>query len=168
MESDPLQFIMKRRSVREFTGEPVSREALVTALRAAMAAPSANNRRPWQFLVVSEPDAARAVCAAHPYARFGDRAGAVILPFGERFAHRWFDQDMGAATENLLLALANLGLGATWCGLDEGLQQKIRPLIGLPEHLWAFALIPVGIPVDPPPPRTQYEDARVHWERYRG
>lgn len=166
MVEDVLGFITKRRSVRAFTGDPVDRTSLDTALKAAMAAPTANNRKPWQFVVVTDRQATRALCAAHPYAQFGDRAGAVIIPFGDRANHRWFDQDMAAATENLLLALANLGLGATWCGVDDALQDAIRSRVGLPEAQRAFALIPVGVPEEEPHPRTQYATDRVHWERY--
>lgn len=166
MHDDVLQFITKRRSIRKFTGGAVERELLVTALKAAMAAPSANNARPWSFLVVSEPEKVKAVCRAHPYASFGEEAGAVILPFGKKEGYGWFDQDLAAATENLLLALANLGLGATWCGMSDKLQADVRSVIVLPDDLFFFALIPVGVPAEEKESRTQYEDARVHWESY--
>ena len=161
-----LEFITKRRSVRTFTGESVSREKLEIALKAAMAAPSARNSQPWQFLILTEPERVRAVCAAHPYAKFGDKAGAVILPFGRKADYRWFDQDMGASTENLLLALANLGLGATWCGMPDERQADVRAVISIPEELHIFALIPVGVPSEPVQSRTQYQAERVHWEEY--
>ena len=166
MHDDVLQFITKRRSIRKFTGGAVDRELLLTALKAAMAAPSANNARPWSFLVVSEPEKVKAVCRAHPYASFGEEAGAVILPFGKKEGYGWFDQDLAAATENLLLALANLGLGATWCGMSDKLQADVRSVIVLPDDLFFFALIPVGVPAEEKESRTQYEDARVHWESY--
>ncbi len=166
MQDHVLQFITRRRSVRKFTGNSVDRDLLVMALKAAMSAPSARNSRPWNFLVVTEPDRVKAICRAHPYASFGEEAGAVILPFGKKDGYRWFDQDMGAATENLLLALANLGLGATWCGMPDERQADVRSAIGLPEDLYLFALIPVGEPLDAVEPRTQYEASRVHWERY--
>jgi nitroreductase len=166
MGKDVLQFITARRSVRGFTGEPVDREKIEVALKAAMAAPSARNARPWEFVVVTEKERVRAVCAAHPYAKFGVDAGAVVLPFGKKEGYAWFDQDMGASTENLLLALANLGLGATWCGMRDELQAAVRGLVGIPEELHVFALIPVGVPSEDVPPRTQYEPDRVHWERY--
>jgi nitroreductase len=162
-----LQFMMKRRSIRKFTGASVERDLLVVALQAAMAAPSARNSRPWNFLVITEPDHVKAVCRAHPYAAFGEEAGAVILPFGKKVGYGWFDQDMAAATENLLLALANLGLGATWCGMPEQLQVSIRSVVSLPDDLVVFALIPVGVPAEMKEARTQYDDDRVHWERYR-
>jgi nitroreductase len=166
MSEDVLQFITVRRSIRAFTGETVDRAKLEIALQAAMAAPSANNSRPWQFVVATDPEKVRAVCEAHPYAKFGIDAGAAVLPFGKKEGYRWFDQDMGAATENLLVALANLGLGATWCGMTDEMQETIGNLIELPEDLYVFALIPVGVPAEEKPARTQYEPERVHWERF--
>ncbi len=166
MHDDFRRFITKRRSIRKFTGGAIDSELLLTALEAAMAAPSANNSRPWSFLVVTEIEKVRAICRAHPYASFGEEAGAVILPFGKKEGYRWFDQDMAAATENLLLALANLGLGATWCGMSEELQAGVRTVVALPDDLFFFALIPVGVPAEEKEPRTQYDKTRVHWERY--
>jgi len=167
MKDTVLDGFTIRRSIRSYTGEPVNREKLAVALKAAMAAPSANNGKPWSFVVVTKRERIRAVCTAHPYAAFGANAGAVVIPFGTP-TRPFFDQDMGAATENLLLALAQQGLGATWCGLDDELQSVIRPLIGLPADARAFAVIPVGVPAEKKEPRTQYEEARVHWERFSG
>jgi len=166
MSEDVLQFLTVRRSIREFTGEPVDRAKIEIGLKAAMAAPSANNSRPWQFVVVTDREKVREVCKTHPYAKFGANAGAVVLPFGKKEGHEWFDQDMGAATENLLLALANLGLGATWCGMSDERQAAVRELVALPKDLYVFALIPVGVPAEEKPARTQYEPERVHWEQY--
>jgi nitroreductase len=164
--SEALKVIQRRRSVRKFTGTPVPREKIVAALEAAMAAPSARNLRPWSFLVATERPKIAALCQAHPYAGFGVDAGAVILPFGSKGNHKWFDQDMAAATENLLIAVADLGLGATWCGMDDERQAAIRALVDLPEDQFVFALIPVGVPAEVPAPRTQFEVSRVHWERF--
>lgn len=164
MAEEVLGFITKRRSIRKFTGEPVPRDALVTILKAAMAAPSANDSRPWEFLVVTDRAKIAAICRAHPYAGFGVDAGAVIIPFGKKEGYKWFDQDMSAATENLLLAAAQLGLGATWCGMLGEREEKVHFIAGLPDDAFGFALIPIGIPAEEKPPRTHYDDRRVHWE----
>ena len=166
MSEEVLRFITVRRSIRAFTGEAVDRAKLEIALKAAMAAPSANNSKPWEFVVVTDQGKVRTICETHPYAKFGTNAGAVVLPFGKKAEYQWFDQDMGAATENLLVALANLALGATWCGMSDERQEAVRALVGLPEDLYVFALIPVGVPAEEKPPRTQYEPERVHWEQY--
>ncbi len=167
MSEKVLEFITKRRSIRKFTGEGISRESLETILKAAMAAPSANNARPWQFLVVTDKAKIAAICRAHPYAAFGVDAGAVIIPFGKKERYKWFDQDMAAAAENLLLATANLGLGATWCGMLGEREAKVHSVAGLPDDVFGFALIPIGVPAEEQPSRTQYDEKRVHWETYR-
>lgn len=166
MEPSIIERIMARRSIRRFSGDRVDPDVIRQALRAAMAAPSANNGRPWHFVVVTEPETIRELCSRHPYAGFGKEAGAVILPFGRKTEAKWFDQDFAAATENLLLALANLGLGATWCGMDDAKQASIREPVDLPEDQYVFALIPIGVPAEEKAPRTQYEESRVHWQRY--
>ena len=53
---------------------------------------------------------------------------------------------MAAATQNLLLSAANLGLGATWCGMDDARQTAMRKIVNLPDRQYAFALIPIGVP----------------------
>jgi len=164
MNDSILDLFARRRSVRRFTDARVERSALETALKAAMAAPSASNRRPWEFLVVTDRKTVAGICSAHPHAKFGVDAGAVIIPFGTKAGYPWFDQDMAAATENLLLAIAALGLGATWCGMDDARQASIRQMTGIPESAYAFALVPVGVPAEPPVPRTQYDPAKVHWK----
>jgi len=165
---DVLGMIERRRSIRRFTGADVGREKLVLALKAAMAAPSANNARPWRFIVVTDREKVRSLCAAHPHASFGLDAGAVVLPFGKKEGYDWFDQDMAAATENLLIAIANLGLGATWCGMRDPYQRKIREIVGLPDDQYIFALIPVGVPGEVKGPRGDFEEERIYWEVYSG
>ncbi len=164
MHENLLGFITKRRSIRRFTPAKIEREKLETILKAAMAAPSANNKQPWRFLVVTQQEKIRDLCKAHPYAGFGVDAGAVIIPFGQKEGYKWFDQDMAAATQNLLLAVANLDLGATWCGMDDTRQIAIQKIVNLPHGQYAFALIPVGVPAEDKPARTQYDRTKVYWE----
>ncbi len=163
---DVLDFITRRRSIRKFTGEPVHPNDLVTLLKAGMSAPSSNNRRPWRFLVVTDPQKIRAICEAHPYARFGAEAGAVIIPFGIPDRRHYFFQDFGACVENILLAAAGLGLGATWCGMNRERQTLLRSIAGLPEKYWLFSVIPVGYPSEQKPPRTQYDESKIYWNHY--
>lgn len=63
-----LEAILSRRSIRRYTDEPVPEEAVTELLRAAMAAPSARNQRPWHFVVVRDPQVREALAAAQPNA----------------------------------------------------------------------------------------------------
>lgn len=166
MENKTLELIIKRRSIRKFTGEPVTNEQIEAILRAAMSAPSARNEQPWRFIVITDKAKMAEVCLAHPYAKFGLEAGAVIIPFGEK-ARFYTHQDLAAATQNLLLAVTGLGLGATWCGMNDERQPLIKPLVNLPEDQWAFAVIPIGVPAEEKPARTQYDEAKIYWQTYK-
>src|SRR5512135_1609558 len=119
MENDALRVIYTRRSVRSFTGEAVSRDALMKILRAGMSAPSAVNIQPWAFVTVTDRKTLDRLCERLPYAKMLDTAGAAIVVCGipgkdEVYAAKYWVMDCSAATENILLAAHALGLGAVW------------------------------------------------------
>ena len=143
--------VLSRRSIRAYTTEPVTDELVERLLRAAMAAPSAGNQQPWQFVVVRERETLHAVTVFHPYAAMLDQAPLAILVCGDTRLEKWPDfwpQDCAAATENLLIEAQALGLGAVWLGVYPLVERVdgMRALLGLPAHVTPFALVPVGWP----------------------
>jgi trk system potassium uptake protein TrkA len=79
---DIQQAILTRRSIRKYTGEPVSEEQIKAVIRAGTYAPSAHNGQPWRFVVVDEPEyipLAEAVGV--------DVAMSPLLLCGSRIAH---------------------------------------------------------------------------------
>jgi len=165
--------LFARRSIREYTNEPVSAEQVDMLLKAAMAAPSAGNRKPWHFVVVTEPAVKTALTQVHPYADMLLEAPVGIVLCGEpglSFPDRpdYWIQDLSAATENLLLAATGLGLGAVWCGVFP-IQERVegfRRVLGVPETVVPFALVPIGHPGERKRPRTQYDARRVHQNKW--
>jgi nitroreductase len=163
--------ILSRRSVRAYTDQAVS-DALVTALlRAAMAAPSAGNQRPWQFVVVRDRTVLEALAAANPYGGMAREAPLAVIvcgdPSSKDHAEFWV-QDCSAATENLLLAAHAVGLGAVWCGtfpLEERMV-RVRAAVGLPESIVPFAVVPIGYPAERPAPVDRYDADRVHFDHW--
>ena len=160
-----LDFIYKRRSIRKYKPDPVSDELITEMLEAAMAAPSANNAQPWEFVVVRDEEKKRALSEVHQYAGMAADAPVVMVVLGDANNY-WMQQDCAAATENLLLAAANLGLGAVWVGLREKHDAYVRELVGAPDTQRAFCLVPVGYPGEKKDPRTQYAEAKVHREQW--
>ena len=112
-----LDLIKKRRSIRAYTDAPVSDAEVKALLEAAMAAPSANNLRPWEFVVVLKDDLRQRLAKVHPWSQMCAGAPVVFVICGdERRSDHWVG-DTSAATENLLLAAVhedfrNLGLDA--------------------------------------------------------
>ncbi len=160
-----LDFIYKRRSIRKYEPDPVSDELITEMLMAAMAAPSASNARPWEFVVVQDAETRRALSEVHRSAGMAADAPVIFAVLGDRDNH-WMEQDCAAATENLLLAAANLGLGAVWVGLRDKHDAYVRELLEVPDKFRAFCLVPVGYPGEAKEPRTQYAEAKVHREQW--
>jgi nitroreductase len=160
-----LNFFRRRRSVRRFQNKPLSPETLDTLMKAAMAAPSGNNAQPWEFAVVQDPGLKEALSTVHPWVYMAKEAPAAVVVLGDQ-GSEWWEHDCAAATENLLLAAANLGLGAVWCGIKEHQEEAVRKILGAPPQLGVLAIIPIGHPAESPPPNTKYQKNKVHWDRF--
>ncbi|MBO4334596.1 MAG: nitroreductase family protein [Desulfovibrio sp.] len=171
IKTSALDVIMSRRSVRAFTEEAITEEQLETLLRAAMAAPSAGNAQPWEFIVIRNRELLNKVPAINPYAAFAPQASAGILvctdPELEKFPGYWIE-DTSAATENLLLAAHALGLGAVWTGVypDSQRVSAFRELVKAPERIIPMAFILVGYPQSLPKPADRYRPERIHFNTW--
>ena len=168
-----LENLFARRSIRQFKDRDVPDELVKTILEAAMAAPSAGNYRPVDYVVVRDAETRHKLADIHPYAKMVPQAPVCIIPCGlpaRSFASQpdFWIQDAAAATENMLLAAVALGLGAVWCGVYPVSErvQATRELLGLPAEVVPFALVPLGYPAEHKEPRTQYDDGRVHHNRW--
>ena len=163
-----LQGIFSRRSIRVYTEEPVSETDLQGLLQAGMAAPSASNRKPWHFVAVTDRETLSALAQAHPYGKMLARAGAAIAVCGDPAISAWWVQDCSAATENILIAAAALGLGAVWLGSHGNPEREgaIRDVLGIPGSVGVLSLLSIGHPAEEKAPRTQYEANRVHRDRW--
>ena len=171
MENQAITNIMTRVSVREFTGEKISEAQLDTLLRAAMSAPSALNKQPWAFIVVTDEDKIAALGEALPYSRCSNHPAVAIIPCGDlskaipgEMSAFWIN-DVSAATENLLLAAHAMGLGAVWTGLhpDTNRVKLVQGLLGLPEHIIPLCIVPVGVPAEQPEIKDKYKPDNIHY-----
>lgn len=160
-----LDFICRRRSVRRFQKKALPEETLALLMKAAMAAPSGNNAQPWEFVVARDPKIKEELSNVHPWLYMAAEAPAAIVVMGDKGSEWWAD-DCAAATENLLLAAANLGLGTVWCGIKEPDAKKVRKIVSAPDRLEVLCIIAVGYPAENPPPHTKYRKDKVHWDRF--
>ncbi|MFW6135375.1 MAG: nitroreductase family protein [Chloroflexota bacterium] len=163
-----LDLINKRRSIRNYTDEPVSDADVRTLLEAAMAAPSADNLQPWEFIVVRDPDLRHQLARTHPWSDMcADAPVVFVVCANERRASHWVE-DASAATENLLLAAAGLDLGAVWVGVypNSRNEEHVRQALDIPGELRVLCLVPVGHPAESKPPHTKYDERKVHYDGY--
>jgi len=164
---DTLKAIFTRRSVRNFSDQPVSPEDLQDLLRAGMQAPSARDERPWHFIVISNPDLLYSITEFHPHATMLHEAPLAILVCSDRDLEKkrasWL-QDCSAATENILLAVHAKGLGGVWLGIfpDADRVKGMQSLLSLPETIRPVALVAIGHPASQPEPENRFDATRVH------
>lgn len=164
---DRLAILYARRSIRKYRPGNLPDDTITELCQAAMAAPSAHNRQPWQLLVITDQTAREQLSHAHPHAKFAADASAVFIVFGEPIGEL-IDHDLAAVTENLLVAAAGLGLGACWCGVTDERRPAIHGTTGIPAHMRIVSMVTVGYPAEQKEPRTQYNPDKVHWEKYGG
>lgn len=166
-----IDAIKTRRSVRQFTAEPVGDELLRTILACGMQAPSACNEQPWQFVVLRDRKLLAEVGGINPYAGYAKTAPLAVLVAGdtrlEKCQGYWFE-DCSACAENMLLAAHALGLGAVWTGIYP-LPERVagfRKLCDLPQTVIPLALLVMGHPAKTPAPQDRFRPDRVHRDRW--
>ena len=160
-----MEAIISRRSIRRYTERPVSDETVDDLLRAAMAAPSAQNQQPWEFVVVRDKSLLTGLADAQPYAGMVRHAQVAVVICGDLSREKspgFWVQDCAAATENLLIAACSLGLGAVWTGTypREERVSNVRSVLGLPAHIVPLAVGNIDIEF-----RTVGDDGDSDWMR---
>lgn len=166
-----LDAILTRRSIRKYENRPVSQETLEELIKYAMYAPSAVNRQPWHFIVITDQKLLIRITEFHPHAQMLVHAPAAFLVCGdEQMAHTpaYWPVDCSAATENLLLAAHGLGLGAVWLGIypREERMLAMRNLVELPLHIHPFSLISMGYTNEQPGIPDRFKKDRIHKNKW--
>lgn len=165
-----MKEIFERTSIRRYTDEPVSDEMVEKLLRAAMAAPSARNAQPWEFIVVKERKMLEALSSVSDYTHMMAHAGVgfVVLGNTKVSEKEYILQDCSAAVENLLLEAVSLGLGGVWLGVcpRKPRMDKVRQLFDLPDHMMPVCLVSVGHPGQSPAPKDKFDKEKIHYEQY--
>jgi len=166
-----MKSIFNRRSIRKYTSQAVTDSQIQQLLKAAMAAPSAGNEQPWEFIVLRDRKTLNAIPKFHPYSLMLYEASVAILVCGdlsrEKYTGYWV-QDCAAATENMLLAAVELGLGAVWLGVYpiEERVAAMRKLLNIPETVVPFSLVSIGYPAEQQQPSDRFDASRIHYDMW--
>lgn len=163
-----MNAIFKRYSVRQFQNKEVEQEKIEKILAAAMQSPSAGGEAPWEFFVVRNRETLKELSHASPYASPAAMApDAFVLAYKpERLVFpEYADIDMAIASENILIELADLGLGGVMLGIAplKDRMKKVKEILNLPDNLVPFTIIPFGYPKRDKEPENRYDETRIHY-----
>jgi nitroreductase len=195
MNLDFFDVVARQRACRAFADTPVSDESLVRILEAATYAPSAENRQPWEFVVVRDTgtrarigELTRQAWETHGRAFSEDRLSPELLADVDRGATGGIaaapvnivvcaDVERGLAitvpssifpaVQNVLLAATALGLGSALTTITTNARDELRAVLALPEHVWPVAVVPIGHAARPlKRPRRDHFGAHTHRDQY--
>ena len=168
---DFLEAIMSRCSIRKYTGEKVTDEQMETILKAAFAAPSAHNLRPWHFIQLRDEKTLQQIADFHPYAKMLPTAGSGIVICGDKTISEtegFLVQDCSAAIQNMLIAINGLGLGGVWIGVYPipELMVGIKEYCHIPENIIPVGIVAIGHKGGSRYPFDKYDPERVHLNQW--
>lgn len=166
-----MNAIFSRKSIRKYKDRKVSEEIVLELLKAAMAAPSAGNEQPWVFIVLRDKEVMRRITEFHPYSKMLLNCDVAIVVCGDEtkeFFKGYWVLDCSAASENILLAAEDMGLGAVWLGVYpmEDRVSDMKELLNLPAHVTPLSIIPVGYPDEDRKPAERFNKDRIHYDRW--
>lgn len=165
---DTFEAIQKRASVREFQEKPIPKEMLEKLVDAGRRAPTARAVEPWEFIVVTGKE---------NVSWLGGLAGNTALILGAVACiviyckdTKYYLEDGCAAAENILLAAADLGLGACWvAGEKKDYAAQVSKQLNVPSDYKLICLIALGWPKSAPIQRKSRSLGEViHWEKFKG
>lgn len=158
--------ILARRSVRNFKDEKVPREKILPLLQAAMAAPSACNLQPWEFIVVDEPETLGKLKEIAKLGRYNAPLAIVICARTDHIPWKGegWQFDIGAAAQNMMLECVEQGLASVCIGGFDS--AAATELLDIPEGIRPVVIIEIGYALNEKTPCTWYTDAAVSWQKY--
>lgn len=173
---DAMAAIHNRRSIKQFSSEPVPRETLKKLLEAAYDAPSGANNNPWKFIVVTDRAVLDRLAETHQHSGWLKSAQASIVIVADSAKSRYWLEDCCVAAENIWISATALGLGLAWAAmyLSDNPQETtrreglVRQVLGIPDSLRAPIVLGIGVPDYQLSERKRPAlEEIMHWGRYR-
>lgn len=166
-----LEGIFTRRSIRKYTDKEITSDQVEMIIKAGMYAPSASNQQPWHFIVINDRKILNKIAEVHPYAKMLTQAQLAILVCGDEnleLSKGYWVVDCSASTQNMLLAVHELGLGAVWLGIHprEERKNEIRKIFNLPVNIQPMSLISIGYPAEEKEMPERFKPERIHYNAW--
>jgi nitroreductase len=174
MTEDVLDVIRKRRTVRKFTDQEVTREQIDVLVESAMYAPNRLNRQPWHFIVIQNKAMQKQFADFLRIHSYLEDASAVIVACAVPKVSTTWAMDVSAAVENAMIAATSLGLGTAWVGAPDSVtwsmfEETVRDSLAIPIDVRVVALVAVGYPAKQPAPHSKedrFDPTKVHYGRW--
>ncbi len=166
---DTLELLKSRRSIRKYKSTPVEEDKIQKCLEAARWAPSASNKQPWEFMIVTNNKFRQKMAEVHPYAKFVSESPVVFIPLTDPTIHSDYHQsDTALATMQFMIMAHSLGLGTCWAGVinKPQIENKIKKMLNIPNKLRVLAIVALGYPDHTRKSERKDMESLLHREEY--
>ncbi|HCY76848.1 MAG TPA: nitroreductase family protein [Ignavibacteriales bacterium] len=168
---DIQEALLKRRSIRKYNDQKISKENINKILEAAMYAPSAMNLQPWQFIVIDDKFVLTETITSIPYAEMLKQSASAILVCGDSNIEKnesWLLQNCSAVIQNILLSAFGLGIGSCWIGIHgmPEIVKNIKDQFQLPDNIIPVALISLGYPDETVTAEERFKTEKIHYNKW--
>ena len=163
--------ILKRRSVREFTDQKVSKGQILEIIKAAQFSPTAMNNRAWEFLVLEDQvdkDKLFEVMDSNSRQEQVKTASVVLIPVMNTNKSVLPVQDLSIAIENIFIQVTEMGLGSFWKNILPSEADDIRAAFKIPDNYRLLASLPIGYPAREAKDHsdTEFDETKIHWNQW--
>jgi nitroreductase len=171
-----IELLRARRSIREYTGQPLEPEKLELLKEAVLRSPSSRNLDPWEFIFVDDRQLLKKLAGCKPHGAdfLAQAALGVVVCGNSRESDTWIE-DCAIASILVQMAAQSIGLGSCWVQVrnrrfddQTTSEQYVQRLLQIPEHFKVESIIAIGYPAEKrePLPRASLKDAKVHMNGY--
>ena len=169
MKKEVLKEIMyNRRSIRKYTEEKVSKENIDLLLHYAMCGPSACNRKPWKFYVVTNEEILSKLRKVSMFSNMNAPCAIIVCGDEQKALPKtmstFWIQDCSAAIENILLGAESLDLGACWIGLypQERVVSRMKSILSIKdEKIIPLGMVYIGYKNEEKRPSCAYDESNI-------
>jgi len=168
---ETMKAILTRRSIRKYKASEITKEQINEIIKAAMYAPSAFNKQPWQFIALDKKEIIDKIFKIIPHAEMLQQAAAAVIVCGDKDLEEDINLialNCSAATQNALLAVHDLGLGAVWVSaypVEETIT-GLKNLFNLPENIVPVSILSIGYPDEEVAAEERYKPEKIHYNNW--
>jgi len=144
-----VDVVLSRRSVRRYEQKEIPKDVLDRILEAGRQAPSAMNRQPWHFIVLTDYEIKKELSKGFFNRHIKDSAVTVVgVAYTGFIDRRWSTISTSIALQNMVIAAWAMGVGSCWIG--DFKEDNVKKLLKIPDKWKVVALISFGYPAEKP------------------
>lgn len=164
-----IEGIISRRSIRSYKNKIISDVQINTIINAGCCAPSAKNKRPWEFVVIKNKEKLIRLSQTNTNVSMIEKSSCCIVVCGDKVRQGISElliEDCSAATQNILLASHGLNLGAVWCGVTKKSETRkfLINELKLPDSIIPVSIISLGYPNEEKIIINRFDPSKIHNE----